>query len=58
MPPATHQPSMAAMTGFDSASRVGPSGPLSRSRGRSVRLAPAQKAAASPVSTATRASSS
>ena len=32
-PPATHQPSMAAMTGFDSGSRVGPSGPLSRGGG-------------------------
>ena len=33
-PPATHQPSTAAMTGFDSCRRVGPSGPLGRRRGQ------------------------
>ena len=43
-PPATHQPSTAAITGFDSCSRVGPSGPTGRSRGRSLRSAPAQNA--------------
>ena len=57
-PPATHQPSMAAMTGFESSRRVGPRGPLSRSEGRSRRLAPAENACSSPVSTATRAESS
>ena len=38
MPPATHQPSIAAITGFDSCRRVGPSGPDGRSAGRSRRF--------------------
>ena len=58
MPPATHQPSTAAITGLDSWSRVGPRGPDGRSRGRSTRSAPAQKACSSPVSTATRSAGS
>ena len=48
MPPATHQPSIAAMTGFAMMRRVGPSGPSSRRSGSLLRLAPELNAFSSP----------
>ena len=64
MPPASAQPSTAAIVGFDGVSRVKPSGPSARSsRGANVsiafRSAPAQNAMPpAPVTTRARASSS
>ena len=63
IPPATAGPSIAAITGFPSLSRVGPIGPNSPSgsMGRvspsaiALRSAPAQNAPPAPVSTATSA---
>ena len=57
-PPARHQPSTAAIAGFDGVSRVGPIGPSGWSTSRSIALrsAPAQKASPpAPVRTRTRA---
>ena len=64
-PPATAYPSTAAITGLDSASRVGPIGPGSVlghpvpvPAARAWRSAPAQNVPPPPVSTATEAESS
>src|SRR3954468_192034 len=64
LPPATHQPPIAAIVGLEAIRRVKPSGPSSLNRrgpnvSRAFRSAPAQKATPpAPVSTITRASSS
>ena len=42
-PPATHHPSMAAITGFAAAGGSGPSGPLSRSRGQVAQVGPGRE---------------
>ena len=63
-PPARHQPSIAAIVGFDGVSRVNPNGPSGASRrgandAIAFRSAPAQKLTPpAPVTTSTRASSS
>ncbi len=64
-PPATACPATAAITGFDSRSRVGPIGPspsgsvrLRRSVATAVRSAPAQNVPPAPCRTATAAPSS
>ncbi len=64
-PPATAYPSTAAITGFDSAIRLGPMGPGPSSATRCIRpslrerrSAPAQNVPPLPVRTATEADSS